>query len=67
MTREALTTAPPTESGTHCCRCGRWTTAPVVVGYGSGSTSGPEFITHHVCPQHVTAPGPCTADHGAAK
>ncbi|MER5490143.1 hypothetical protein [Streptomyces sp. NPDC002490] len=61
MTRDALTNAPPTEAGTHCCHCGRWTTAPVVLGYGSVSGTG--FITHRVCPQHAGASGPCTADH----
>jgi hypothetical protein len=64
MTRDALTTTPPTPTGTHCCTCGRWTTAPVVIGYASTEDTG--FTTHHACPHHLADPGPCTADHGTA-
>jgi hypothetical protein len=63
MTRDALTNEPPVPSGAPCCLCGQWTEAPVVIGYSSAS--GPVFVTHRVCPQHVNATGPCIADHGA--
>ncbi|MGX2996298.1 hypothetical protein JNUCC64_18805 [Streptomyces sp. JNUCC 64] len=65
MIREALLGGPPTETGTHCYVCGRWTTAPVVIGYttrhapdgtgtGTDATTGPRSVTHHVCPHHTT-------------
>ncbi|MFF2024882.1 hypothetical protein ACFVW2_24130 [Streptomyces sp. NPDC058171] len=63
MTRDALTSEPPVPSGAHCCICGQWTVAPVVIGYSSAS--GPAFVTHRVCPQHVNTRGPCTTDHGS--
>ncbi|MFD5554542.1 hypothetical protein ACFWIA_11960 [Streptomyces sp. NPDC127068] len=61
MTRDALLGGPPAESGAHCCLCGCWTAAPVVIGYGS--QSGANFVTHRVCPRHVHTTGPCTANH----
>ncbi|MGX2997204.1 hypothetical protein JNUCC64_23560 [Streptomyces sp. JNUCC 64] len=54
MIRDALIDGPPAESGAHCCACGRWTTAPVVIGYGSRDGTG--FVPHHACPRHVTDP-----------
>ncbi|MGX2996219.1 hypothetical protein JNUCC64_18390 [Streptomyces sp. JNUCC 64] len=57
MTRDALLhDGPPTETGAHCHTCGRWTTAPIVIGYTSRtSTNGDTTsITHHTCPHHLT-------------
>ncbi|MCX4663788.1 hypothetical protein [Streptomyces uncialis] len=51
----------PPVSGEHCCKCGRWTEVPVVIGYGS--MSGGASVTHYVCAQHVHTRSPCTADH----
>ncbi|WP_445397095.1 hypothetical protein ACSMX9_24770 [Streptomyces sp. LE64] len=64
MTRDALISGPPAESGAHCCLCGRWTTAPVVIGYDCQG-GGAGFVAHRVCPQHVATPGSCTANHGS--
>ncbi|MCX4664233.1 hypothetical protein [Streptomyces uncialis] len=61
MTDGGLFPQVPPVSGEHCCLCGRWTVAPVAIGYGS--MSGSVSVTHHVCAEHVHARGPCTADH----
>ncbi|MFI6524983.1 hypothetical protein [Streptomyces uncialis] len=53
----------PPISGEHCCKCGRWTEAPVTVAYGA--ISGSVSVTHYVCADHVHTRGPCTADHAA--
>ncbi|MGX2997463.1 hypothetical protein JNUCC64_24925 [Streptomyces sp. JNUCC 64] len=77
MTRDALLLdGPPAETGAHCCVCGRWTTAPVVIGYtnhsghdgtgdATGTGPGPSTapITHHACPRHLVTGGECVADH----
>ncbi|MFI6525545.1 hypothetical protein [Streptomyces uncialis] len=62
MTLDHLFPQVPPVHGEHCCLCGRWTIAPVTVGYGS--MSGSVGVTHHVCAEHVHTRGPCTADHG---
>ncbi|MGX2996075.1 hypothetical protein JNUCC64_17630 [Streptomyces sp. JNUCC 64] len=64
MTRDALVSGPPAQSGAHCCVCGCWTTAPVVIGYGGTSRTG--AVTHRVCPRHIGG-GACTVDHAPAR
>ncbi|SCK32935.1 hypothetical protein YW7DRAFT_02661 [Streptomyces sp. AmelKG-E11A] len=61
MTYDGLIPQVPPVRDEHRCLCGRWTVAPVVIGYGS--TSGSVSVTHHVCAEHVHARGECTADH----
>ncbi|MGX2996521.1 hypothetical protein JNUCC64_19975 [Streptomyces sp. JNUCC 64] len=68
MIRDALLhDGPPAETGAHCHVCGRWTTAPVVIGYTSRtSTDGDTgYVTHHACP-HDISDGQRTADHTAS-
>lgn len=65
MTRDALTGRVPEPPRERCCVCGRWTAAPVVIGYGRVGCG--DAVTHHVCPEHVhaAASGPCAAEHSA--
>lgn len=60
MRRDALTGHPPEPLRVRCCVCGRWTEAPVTIGYSSAS--GAWSVTHYVCPDHVVG-GRCAADH----
>lgn len=61
MTHDGGFPQVPPVSGEHCCLCGRWTEAFVVIGHGS--MSGSVSVTHYVCAQHIHARGPCTVDH----
>ncbi|MFF6787944.1 hypothetical protein ACFY9C_02605 [Streptomyces filamentosus] len=59
MTREALAAeSAPARRGALCCRCKRWTYAPVEVGYIERQ-SGPGVVLWG-CPSHAVAmiPGP---------
>ncbi|MGX2995013.1 hypothetical protein JNUCC64_12055 [Streptomyces sp. JNUCC 64] len=59
MIRDALLNDPPTETGAHCYVCGRWTTAPVILGHTTHhdpTNTTTESTTHHTCPHHITTP-----------
>lgn len=68
MTREAVTAeTAPTVTGALCCRCKRWTYAPVEVGYHERISGAPVVL--YGCPSHAVAmiPGPMPGelDRGA--
>ncbi|MFE4594144.1 hypothetical protein [Streptomyces laurentii] len=56
MTRSTPAEATPTPSGATCCRCKRWTYAPVEVGYIE-RPSGPG-VTLYACPSHAVSMTP---------
>ncbi|MGW6458046.1 hypothetical protein ACWF94_19395 [Streptomyces sp. NPDC055078] len=51
MTRDALTSEPPAESGATCCVCKRWTPVPMPVRHIERASGPP--VTLYACPQHV--------------
>ncbi|GAA2781686.1 hypothetical protein GCM10019017_28280 [Streptomyces showdoensis] len=68
MTREWLSApSTPAPSGAVCCRCKRWTYAPMEVGYIERASGA--GVTLYACPAHAAAmaprPMPGELDRGA--
>ncbi|WP_338684809.1 hypothetical protein QD712_30200 [Streptomyces acidiscabies] len=55
MNRDALTGEPPASFGAHCCRCERWTLAPVICREIE-RMSGPG-VTLYACPDCILVVG----------
>ncbi|MGW6456681.1 hypothetical protein ACWF94_12285 [Streptomyces sp. NPDC055078] len=51
MTRDALTSEPPAESGATCCICHRRTLAPLPVRHIERASGPP--VTLYACPTHA--------------